>query len=114
MKFLITMTDIDGLWEGLSPEKQEAVLSEHRAFRQALERAGKFVDALHLHPRQDAKTVRRDATGKMTVLAGPYHQAPEYMGGCYVIEADSVEEAVDWARKGRFIEGANEVRQIWE
>ena len=114
MRFLITMTDVDGIWDGLSAEKQAAVLDRHREFRQALERAGKFVDAFHLHPRQTAMTVRRDGAGSMTVLDGPYHHAPEYMGGCYVIEADSVDEAVDWARKGRFIEGANEVRQLWE
>jgi hypothetical protein len=114
MKFLSTMTDIDGIWDTLSPDKQDAVLTEHREFRKALHQAGKFVDAFHLYPRQTARTVRRDNAGSVTVIDGPCQQAAEYMGGCYVIEAESVDEAVEWARECRFIEGANEVRQVWE
>jgi hypothetical protein len=50
----------------------------------------------------------------VSVTNGPYSDAREYTGGFYVIEADSIEEAVEWARRGRFMVGANEVRQIWE
>ena len=36
----------------------------------------------------------------------------EQPGGYYIIEAETVDEAVEWAKKGRFIPGSNEVRQI--
>jgi hypothetical protein len=114
MKFMITMTDIEGSWDGLGPEAQQRILEQHARYRTALEEAGCFVDALHLHPRTEAKTVRMLEDGSTEVADGPYHTSPEYMGGCYVIETASQEEAIEWARRGRFMVGANEVRQIWE
>ena len=51
--------------------------------------------------------------GSVTTEAGPFNDAAEYVGGIYVIEAPSLSEAVEWARKARFMVGANEVRQLW-
>jgi hypothetical protein len=48
------------------------------------------------------------------MTSGPYSEHREYMGGAYVIEADSMDKAVEWARRGRFMVGANEVRQVFE
>jgi hypothetical protein len=55
-------------------------------------------DALHFHPRSDAKTVRMHADGSLTTSSGPFSQAA----------------AVSWAQKARLMIGANEVRQIWD
>jgi hypothetical protein len=49
---------------------------------------------------------------RIEVTDGPYRPSPEQPGGFYIIEADSMEEAVDWAKKGRFMVGSNEVREI--
>ena len=68
----------------------------------------------HLFPRGEARTVRRDGTGHFTVEPGPFTGGSECVGGFYVIEADSLDEAVDWPRRGRFMVGANEVRRIHE
>ena len=38
---------------------------------------------------------------------------PEQVGGYYIIEADTLDEAVEWARRGRWLVGSNEVRQIF-
>ena len=100
--------------DGLSQSSQQHVLQQHAEFRQALEDAGKFLHAFHLYPRDEARTVRMDDAGAISRHNGPYHDQPEYMGGCYVIEADSMKEALAWAERGRFIAGANEVRQVWE
>lgn len=114
MKYIITMTDREGVWDGLSQSRQQEVLQQHAQYRQALEDSGNFLYALHLYPRDEAITIRLDESGTISREDGPYHTQPEYMGGCYVIEADSMEEAVAWAERGRFIPGANEVRQIWD
>ena len=111
MKFLITMTDIAGQWDKLSNERQQEILEKHREFQYALEEAGVFVDALHLHSRDEAVTVRMEGN-KVAVTEGPYSDADEYMGGAYIIDVKSLEDAVAWAKKGRFLPGANEVRQI--
>jgi hypothetical protein len=113
MKFAISMTDIEGEWESLPETRRQEILELHGEFKRALSAAGKFVEALHFHPRSEAKTVRMDRNGSSWVGDGPFSDAQEFIGGIYVIEADSIDEAVEWARKGRFLVGANEVRQIW-
>lgn len=112
MRFAILMTDIEGQWEALPEQRQREILAKHEAFRRALEAAGRFVEVLHFHPRSEARTVRMARTGEISTAQGPFSEAREYVGGLYVIEADSLDEAADWARKGRFMIGANEVRRI--
>lgn len=114
MKYLILMTSPPGAWEALPTEEQEAVVREHEAFGQQLEAADRFVCSYRLKPPDQARTVRRDAEGKLSVHAGTFSEAKEEIGGLYVIEADSMEEAMDWAQRSRFMVGSNEVRPIWE
>ncbi len=114
MKYLITMTDLDGAWDALPEDDQDRILKQHEEFTEALQIAGKFIAAYHLRPRDEAMTVREDDAGTHTVSPGPYDDRREYMGGAYVIDADSMDEAVEWARPGRFMTGANEVREVWE
>jgi hypothetical protein len=114
MRFAIAMTDIEGAWDGLPDDEQKRILARHEEFARDLKAAGRFVEVLHFHPRSEARTVRMDASGHLTTSEGPFSNAQEYIGGFYVIEAESLEEAAEWARKGRFMIGANEVRQVWD
>ena len=114
MRYAIAMTDIEGTWDALEPERQQEILTAHERLKTELRAAGRYVDALHFHPRSEARTVRMHTDGSLTTSAGPFSQADEYVGGIYVIEADSMDEAVAWAEKARFMIGANEVRQIWD
>jgi len=114
MRYAITMTDIEGTWDALDPARQQEILAAHEQLKAELRAAGAYVDALHFHPRSEAKTVRMHGDGSVTTADGPFSQADEYVGGLYLIEAGSMTEAVEWARKARFMIGANEVRQIWD
>lgn len=111
MKFLIVM-HTHSAWERLSPEARSAVFRQHEAFRRELEQKGAFVAAYDLAGAAGARTVHRDAGAGFTVTPGPLAGASDSVGGLYVIEVATADEAVAWARKGRFIEGANEVRPI--
>lgn len=113
MRYAIAMTDIEGTWDALDAGRQREILAAHEQLKADLRAAGRYVDVLHFHPRSEARTVRMHEDGSVTSTEGPFSQAPEYVGGIYVIEADSMEEAVDWARRARFMIGANEVREIW-
>jgi hypothetical protein len=114
MRFVIAMTDIEGTWDGLPADEQEGILDQHEKLARDLKAAGRFIEVLHFHPRSEARTVRMDTSGDLTSADGPFSDAQEYVGGFYVIEAESLEEATEWARKGRFMIGANEVRQVWD
>ena len=34
------------------------------------------------------------------ITDGPYSESKEYLGGFWIIEADDLDEALDWARRG--------------
>jgi len=53
--------------------------------------------------------------GKPTVTDGPFAEAKEVVGGYWMIQAKSLEEAIEWAKRCPGGEGATiEVRQVQE
>jgi len=52
-----------------------------------------------LQPPALAKSVRADKNGKVHVTDGPYIEAKEHVGGFWVLEAATMDEAVEWGRK---------------
>lgn len=113
MRYVITMTDSEGTWDSLPTAEQDVILKQHEVYEGDLKKAGKLVFTCHLKAREEAKTVWQSADGTQSVVDGPYTDAPVYAGGFYIIDADSMEEALEWARRGRFMPGANEVREIF-
>ena len=112
MKFMILMSAGGDAWEKLSAAERQDVMDRHGAFQRALETEGKYVMSHRLAPAEQAKTVRRDADGRITVTDGSFAESKEIGGGFYIIEAASLEEAVDWAKRSRFVAGWNEVRAL--
>ena len=52
-----------------------------------------------LTPACEAVSVRRKPDGKLSVTDGPYIETKEHVGGFWVLEAASLDEAVAWGRK---------------
>jgi hypothetical protein len=56
--------------------------------------------------------------GKPVAIDGPFSEAKEQIGGLYVIECDSMDEAIEWAQKmphfGDLRYSGIEVRPVWE
>jgi hypothetical protein len=57
----------------------------------------------------------RLAEGKVTVTDGPFIEAKELAGGFAVIQVNSKEEAIEWAKRFRAIvgDGESEIVQIY-
>jgi hypothetical protein len=82
----------------MDPAELEAALAAVEEFNTALHESGAFRFAGGLHPPSSAKTV--DATdGEPVVIDGPFVEAPEYVGGFWVIEAADQDAAVRWATR---------------
>src|SRR5215472_4097898 len=60
--------------------------------------AGAFVFGGGLQPITSAMVVRQSGTDFL-VTDGPYVEAKEHVGGFWIIEADSLDEALSWARQ---------------
>jgi len=47
-----------------------------------------------------ARTVRPQPNGEVLITDGPYLEAKEHVGGLFILETATPEEALMWARKG--------------
>lgn len=56
-----------------------------------------YVGGLHLASK--AKSLRAQGDGKVGVTDGPYLETKEHVGGFWVLECASMDEAVEWGRK---------------
>jgi hypothetical protein len=87
-------------------------VAEMMAFNEELTKAGVLLalDGL-LPPSEGAHVTRRG--GRTTVIDGPFSEAKELVGGYWIIQARSKEEAVEWASRCPMSEGdVIEVRRI--
>jgi hypothetical protein len=98
--------------EGFAPTLDD--VSAMMKFNEELAKAGVLVSLDGLHPLSKGARVSY-AGGKPAVTDGPYAEVKEVLGGYWVINVGSKEEAVEWARKIPADEGdIVEVRQIFE
>jgi hypothetical protein len=100
--------------ETMDPAEAEAAMAAAGAFIEELMGSGAFRFAGGLHPPATAVTV--DNTGAELIrTAGPYVEAPQYLGGFWVIEAADQDEAVRWAAKAsQALASRVEVRALQE
>ena len=91
----------------------QALVQGHGRFADALRAAGKMVVADRLRPDADGARVRLKA-GQPQVTDGPFAETKEVLGGYYLIECDTRDEALEWAKKVPLREGGFvEVRPVW-
>ena len=93
--------------------EMETLVQAHGRFSQELQAAGKKVHGERLRPEGDASRVRLKA-GQRQVMDGPFAETKEALGGFYLIECDTRDEAVEWAKKLPLVEGGFvDVRPVW-
>jgi len=110
MKYLALIYGEEARWAGLSPEERESEMGEYTALSQAdVTRGGNELDAT-----ATATTVR--VRGDETLVTdGPFAELKEALGGYYVFECDSIDEACKHAaRIPAARHGAIEVRPVYE
>ena len=77
----------------------EAMIEEIHALNREMIAAGVRKFACGISPAASAKTVRKQADGKVIVTDGPYTETKEHMGGFWILEAANLDEALTWAKK---------------
>jgi hypothetical protein len=94
----------------LDPARVQAMMK----YNEALKDAGVLITLDGLHP--PSKGVRVSfATGKPIVTDGPFTEAKEVLGGYWMIEVRSREDAIGWAKKCPASENEIiEIRQVQE
>ena len=114
MKFMLMIIDDEAAQARLSKNELDELFHQVGAIEERLKVAGKMIDSRALRPGVEAVTVRM-SDGMPRVHDGPFAETKEVLGGFFIIECDSKDEAVTWAREfpPRGL-AAIEVRPIWE
>jgi hypothetical protein len=93
----------------------EAVAAMGR-YNEELQKAGMLLALDGLRPPSDGGSVSFDGEGKATVTDGPFAEAKEVLGGYWMIQVKSKDEAIEWTK--RFLkvagDGESEVRLLHE
>ena len=89
-------------------------LVEMGKFNEELMKAGVMLAGEGLQPSKTGAKVQFAKGKPPTVKDGPFTEAKELIGGFWIIKADSLEEAVGWAKKIPFEGGEVEVRRVSE
>jgi hypothetical protein len=106
MQYVLLIYDTEGAGE------REGLMQEYFVYTDELEASGKLVSSAPLQPSGTAQSVRV-REGEISLSDGPYAETKEQLGGYYVIDVATPEEAAEWAAKipsARF--GTVEVRAI--
>jgi hypothetical protein len=98
MRYMLLIYSGDKAAAPPSKAEMDAMIQGHERFATELRAAGKMVHAERLRPDSEASRVRLKA-GHRQVMDGPFAETKEVLGGFYLIESDTKDEAVEWSRK---------------
>ena len=112
MQYILLIYGDERAWEAMPAAEMEKVYAEHRAFGEALEKAGAMRGGSELKPVATATSVKFTG-GKPRTVDGPFAETKEQLAGYYVIDVPNLEEAIAWAAKmPGMAEGTVEVRPL--
>jgi hypothetical protein len=112
MQYLCLVYHDESVFRRMSPVEIETMQRDSKAYDIELQGAGRLVMARPLKLPHTAKTVRVRAK-KRHVMDGPFAETKEQLIGFLLIEADSMEEAVEMCEKIPLAKtGAIEVRGL--
>ncbi|HXO18837.1 MAG TPA: YciI family protein [Thermoanaerobaculia bacterium] len=113
MRFMVLMIPGNKNVEtGAMPD--DKTIAAMMKFNEELSKAGVLLALDGLHPTSKGARVRF-AGGKRTVTDGPFTEAREVIGGFWLWQVKSKEEAIEWASRCPAEEGdVLEIRQVYE
>ena len=79
--------------------EDEATQRDIVALNNEMKAAGAVIFVGGLQPAKSAKSLRVKPHGKVLITDGPYMETNEHIGGFWVLEAASLDEALAWGRK---------------
>ncbi len=103
-------------YESAPPDQVHSAeaMAKMMEYNRALQKAGVLLALDGLFPPSSGARISF-ADGKATVTDGPFAEAKEVIGGYWIIQVRSREEAIEWAKRAPILcDGIIEVRQIQE
>ena len=114
MRFMIVMKSNKESEAGIMPS--QALLEEMGKYNEELVKAGVMLAADGLHASSKGARVRFSG-GKATVIDGPFAETKELIAGYWLMQVDSIDDAVAWIKRcpnPHDEPGEIEIRQVFE
>ncbi len=109
MRYMFLIYDDEDEWDAKPDAEKMAVIGEHMAYSDALRKVDAYVAGAPL----EHSRVGRRIIGER-IDNGPFADSKEQLGGYYMIEADNLDAALDWAARCPAASyGRIEVRPLW-
>jgi hypothetical protein len=111
MRVMVLLNAPEASEQGQLPSADE--LNEMGRYNAELVEAGIMLAGEGLAPTHTGKKIVF-ANGETTVVDGPFAEAKEMIGGFWLWEVSSMEEALEWARRAPFRNETLVVRRVLE
>lgn len=95
MRFMMIVKPPASAYDAV-PDKKEFEAMDR--YNEELKRAGVLIDLHGLAPTAEGAKVKFVGT-RRTVIDGPFSEAKEVIGGYWIIQVRSKEEALEWAKR---------------
>jgi hypothetical protein len=113
MRFMLLVKADQNSEAGVLPSRE--LLTEMGKFNEELVKAGVMLAGEGLQPSSKGARVRFSGK-KRTVIDGPFAETKELVAGFWLIQAKSLDEAIEWVKRVPFPGNGEEIeiRQVFE
>jgi hypothetical protein len=112
MQYMILIYGDEQAYQSMPAEAQQDVFKAFMEYNAALAAGGVLRAGESLQPSFTASTIRMK-DGRVQTTDGPFAETREQLGGYYVIETTSLDDAIAWAARCPAIHGGSlEVRPL--
>ena len=113
MRFMMLIYPSEKAEQGAMPDAEG--VGEMMKYNEQLAKAGILLALDGLHPSSKGARITWDKAGKPSVTDGPFTETKEVLGGYWIIQVKSREEAIEWAKRVPSRDARKiELRQIFE
>jgi hypothetical protein len=98
VQYMLLIYGDESGWDSMSDEDRGRVMKDYQDYTEELRSSGAMIAGDALQPTSNATTVRVRGDDQL-VTDGPFAETKEQLGGYYLIEAGSLDEATEWAAK---------------
>jgi hypothetical protein len=113
MRFMMLMFPSEKAEKGAMPDAKS--VETMMKYNEDLAKAGVLLSLDGLHPTSQGARITWDEAGKPIVTDGPFAESREVIGGYWIIQVKSRDEAIEWARRVPAFDARKvELRQIFE
>lgn len=111
MHYAILIYGVEGAYDRLPEADKQAFMKKHGDLQADLSESKKLGPVVRLIGTSGAMTIRRQGDG-VVVTDGPFAETKEALLGLYVVEAETIEEAIEHAKRLPIEIGSVEVRPV--